>query len=89
MKRVILKIYGEVQGVSFRWQTKDIVDALGLVGWVRNETDGTVKVVVEGEEEGLKKFLEKCYTVSSARVEKIEAEWQEATGEFGKVSIKY
>lgn len=33
---VHIRIYGQVQGVFFRRQTKAMADSLGLVGWVRN-----------------------------------------------------
>jgi len=89
MKRVILKVCGDVQGVSFRWRTKSTADALGLTGWVRNEPDGTVKVVAEGGEEELKSLIDKCYTVASANVEDIDIKWQEASGEFEEFEIHY
>jgi acylphosphatase len=89
MKQVILKIYGDVQGVSFRWRAKEIADKIGIAGWVRNEPDGAVKVVAEGEEAGLKDFIKKCYTIPSARVEKIDDEWEAASGEFEEFEIKY
>ena len=89
MKRVILKIYGEVQGIFYRAQTLDIARKLGLVGWVRNESDSTVQIIAEGEEKELKYFVEKCYTIPSAVVERIEVEWGEATGEFEEFKIRH
>jgi acylphosphatase len=89
-KQVILKIYGRVQMVLYRDSARRRARKLGLVGWVMNEPDGTVKVVAEGEEEKLKEFIKWCYNGSMlARVEKVEVEWAEATGEFKKFEIKY
>ena len=53
MKRLHLVIKGEVQGVFFR----DYVNksAIGLTGWARNNPDGTVEVIAEGDEKELKK----------------------------------
>lgn len=73
----------------FRAQAKKRADELGLVGWVRNEPDGMVQIVAEGREDELKKLIEWCYNVPSARVEKIDVEWGEATNEFKEFSIKY
>lgn len=84
-----LKIYGEVQGVFYRTQTKQKANELGLSGWVRNEPDGTVEIVAEGEEENLKKLIDFCYNVPSARVEKIDVGWEEARGECGEFKIRY
>lgn len=43
-------VSGRVQGVGFRWFTRETATQLGLRGTVRNASDGTVEVVVEGPE---------------------------------------
>lgn len=45
---VMARISGRVQGVGFRWWTRDEATALGLGGWVRNEKDGTVTALIAG-----------------------------------------
>ena len=57
-KQTVLKIYGRVQGVFFRDSSRRKAKELGLSGWVRNEPDGTVQIVAEGEEKSLKKLIE-------------------------------
>ena len=42
-------MHGRVQGVAFRHHTKLRARELGLVGWVRNLTDGDVEVWFEGD----------------------------------------
>ncbi len=42
-------VHGRVQGVGFRDATVGRARALGLLGWVRNEDDGTVRVHAEGD----------------------------------------
>lgn len=42
------RVRGRVQGVGFRWRTREQGLALGLAGWVRNCPDGSVEVEVEG-----------------------------------------
>src|SRR3989339_1405400 len=76
-KRIELKIYGEVQGVFFRAQAKKIADELGLTGYVENKSDNTVKIIAEGGEKELKKLVKECYTIPSAKIEKINVEWEE------------
>lgn len=41
-------VAGRVQGVGFRYALADEAAALGLTGWVRNRSDGTVEACVQG-----------------------------------------
>ncbi len=60
-ERLKLKIFGKVQGVFFRYHTKNQAQRLGLVGWIKNEEDGTVLIEVEGPEEKVREFVFWCY----------------------------
>jgi len=89
-KQVILKIYGRVQMVLFRDSTRKKARQLGLTGWVSNESDGTVKVVAKGEKRKLEELIKWCYNGPiTARVDKIDIDWQKATGQFDNFEIKY
>lgn len=76
MTRLTLKIHGNVQGVTFRWESRDLARKLELAGWVKNMPDGTVELVAEGGEEALKKLLEYCKIgPRSAHVERVDEKW--------------
>lgn len=47
--RVQFRAYGRVQGVGFRYYTFGNAQALGIAGWVRNEPDGSVAGMAEGD----------------------------------------
>ncbi|KAH6597596.1 hypothetical protein BASA61_003096 [Batrachochytrium salamandrivorans] len=47
------EVFGRVQGVFFRKYTKEYADALGLVGWVRNTSTGTVVGTAQGPNESI------------------------------------
>ncbi len=88
-KRAELKIYGRVQGVFFRDTCRREAQKLNLSGLVRNELDGTVQIIAEGEETNLQELIEWCKDgPEHAEVEKVEAEWREATGEFSDFYIQ-
>jgi len=46
--RLHVLVRGRVQGVGFRWFVRERASPLGLVGWVKNRSDGTVEVAAEG-----------------------------------------
>ena len=48
---------GRVQGVGFRFSTKQIATGFEVVGWVRNLPDGRVELQVKGEAEEVAEFL--------------------------------
>lgn len=88
MKRVLIKVYGGVQGVFFRHTARMRAEKLGLTGWTRNEGNGSVAMTVEGGEAALNEFLAWCRQGPPlARIEGVKAEWQEATGEFKRFEI--
>ncbi|MHA1145928.1 MAG: acylphosphatase [Candidatus Helarchaeota archaeon] len=88
MKRLHVIVYGKVQGVFFRHNTKRFAMSLkDVTGWVRNNWDGTVEVVAEGPEKSLRKLLDFLRRGPRyARVTHVENRWEEYKGEFDKFS---
>lgn len=76
--------------VMFRDFTMRHARKLKITGFVRNEKDGSVFSVAEGEEENLNKLIEdlKRGNVLS-RVDDVKTEWKEPTGEFSGFNIEY
>lgn len=72
MEQTEVNIKGIVQEVFYRAFVKTNAVMLGLKGWVRNETDGSVTAVFQGEPDKINEMLEKCKSGSpAARVAKI------------------
>ena len=58
IETVRLRITGQVQGVGYRlWMTRTAA-SLGLRGWVRNRTDGSVEALVTGTPEAIAAMIE-------------------------------
>lgn len=90
MHRVRLRIKGRVQGVFFRASAKEAAMDLGVTGWVKNQPDGTVETVAEGEREALDRFIEWCREgPENASVTDVEVDTQQATGEFDTFTVKH
>ncbi len=47
-KGIHAEIYGRVQGVAFRYYTRNNARRLGITGWAKNRPDGSVEVHAEG-----------------------------------------
>lgn len=76
--------------VMFRDFTQRKASALGLAGFVRNNNDGSVTVVAEGERSVLEQLIEKLRKGSLlSRVDNAEVIWREATNEFKNFNIHY
>jgi len=76
--------------VMFRDFAKRKARGLGLAGFVKNGADGSVRVVAEGDEEVLKRFIELLREGPLfAKVKNIMADWEEPTSEFASFEIIY
>ena len=60
-KRLHIKVYGRVQGVWFRKWAQIKANELGINGWVKNESNGSLSLEAEGNEGGLSRFVEECH----------------------------
>ncbi len=87
--RLEIRVWGRVQGVAFRHYTCRQARALGLVGWVRNEPDGSVRIVAEGPDPALAALLDWARRgPDHARVDRHETLRAEATGAFTEFDIR-
>ena len=89
-RRLEAVVHGWVQGVGFRWRTRDVARRLGLQGYVRNRPDRTVEVVAEGPESALREllsFLEAGPT--GAVVERVDASWLPPGTQLRGFEVRY
>lgn len=90
IERLEARITGRVQGVGFRYFTTQQARRLGIHGWVRNESDGSVRVVAEATRETLEEFLERLEAgPSGARVVDVDTDWSDSTGDVSGFTVRY
>ena len=89
-RRIRAIVTGHVQGVSYRAQTAAQARRLGLVGWVKNRSDGGVELEAEGDEAQLAELVTWCeHGPPAARVTRVKVEQLEATGGDREFRVTY
>jgi acylphosphatase len=89
LARLDARVTGKVHGVGFRYFVFREAQALGLLGWVANVADGSVRCVVEGPRERLEALLERLRDgPPAARVDGVSIAWMPATGGFGAFGVR-
>lgn len=103
-KQVEITVKGEVQGVNYRFYTQEKAVSLGLKGFVKNEQDGSVKIIARGRQKDLEKLVRWCKNGPMyASVEDVIVKYQESgatpatperrsdggQGEFNGFKIEY
>lgn len=88
MRRLDIIFFGQVQGVGFRWTASHAAREAGVTGWVRNEADGSVRLVAEGREEQIDELLRLIRGRMSGLIAEERMKRAEATGEFVSFEIR-
>ena len=90
LSRIRVKVSGYVQGVGFRLFVVDEARALGLKGYVRNDGDGGVEVVAEGDAGMLNELASSIRQgPSAATITDVKVVKENYLGEFSVFDIRY
>ena len=83
-------VRGQVQGVGYRYWARQQARELGLGGYVRNQWDGAVEVVAEGQRASLQCLLSRLgQGPHSAWVQHIYSEWRPYSGTFRSFEVRF
>lgn len=81
-RRVV--VHGRVQGVFFRDTVRRFAVAHAVSGWARNNPDGTVEAVFEGEDDAVQALVTVCRRgPRGARVDRIDVSDESPEGLSG------
>jgi len=88
--RARVLVTGRVQGVFFRQSTREMAEGLGLCGWVRNQPDGSVEALFEGEKNLVEQAIAWCRQgPPRAAVDELTMEWLDGPAECAGFAIRY
>ncbi|MEG4403590.1 acylphosphatase [Microcoleus sp. MON2_D5] len=80
--RVRVFVSGLVQGVGYRYSTRNQAKYFGLGGWVRNLPDGRVEAVFEGDQKAVEEMISWCRRgPTGATVSELVLEYEDPEGD--------
>ena len=79
-KRVFFS--GRVQGVGFRYTTKQLSRQFSVAGWVRNRTDGRVEMLVEGPATEVNAFVDQILTRTHGQIVSFDKTSEDPQGDL-------
>ncbi len=88
-KRYEIVFSGRVQGVNFRWTTCRVAERFDVAGWVRNESDGTVRCVAEGDPAELDRFVRAVEEAMAGFVRETTVAQAAASGDLEGFRIRH
>ena len=80
---------GRVQGVGFRWTTNRLARDFAVSGTVENRSDGSVYMVVEGQESEIDQFMEAIATRMSTNIKSTSIQEGIASKKFQEFRVNY
>ena len=87
--RADIRFHGRVQGVGFRATAAQAASRHAVTGWVRNEPDATVRLVVEAPPPAIEGLLADLRSLMGSHIEREDRADAHATGEFDTFDIRH
>jgi len=84
-----IRYHGRVQGVGFRFTTREIAERFRVTGFVENLPDGQVLLVAEGDTAELERFAAAIASEMQRFIAGCETYDGPATGEFTDFDIRH
>ncbi|MCE5277131.1 MAG: acylphosphatase [Planctomycetaceae bacterium] len=85
----IIRFFGTVQGVGFRWLACRVAKSYDIRGYVRNCPDGTVECVAEGPADQIDGFIGDLKERMSGYIRKVQQQTAPAAGTFDSFTVRY
>lgn len=89
MVRATVEFRGTVQGVGFRYTAMQAASGFAVTGYVRNEADGSVTMVAEGERAEIEALIAAVHGRMRGYVRDTRVAWSAATDEFDDFGVSF
>ena len=84
-----LRVSGMVQGVGYRYFCYRKANDLGITGWVKNQPNGSVLILAEGDRSAIEAFIvELKMGPAASSVSDVNVEWLSFSGEMSEFKIE-
>ena len=87
-QRRVVHFQGRVQGVGFRYTTRQIAADFLVTGFVENLADGRVRLVCEGASREIDRFLSEIRTQMDYYISAVQTSVEAANGEFSGFTVR-
>lgn len=87
-QRRVVRYYGNVQGVGFRYTSVRLAAHLPVTGYVKNLPDGSVQLVAEGQTHDLDRLLAAIGDELGRHIRSVQVTPGVATGEFAGFEVR-
>lgn len=79
---------GRVQGVGFRYTTRNIAGRFAVTGYVQNLPDGRVRLIAEGAPDEVERFVDAVSAEMAQYIRGVQQSSADATGEFAAFEVR-
>lgn len=88
-RRRVIRYFGRVQGVGFRFTVRELAGERSVRGYVRNMPDGSVELVAEGDAEEIDRFADDIDRAMGRFIRRVESVEGPPQGGLSGFEIRY
>jgi len=89
LKQAEVIFHGIVQEVGFRYTTAKLAQRFLVTGWIKNESDGSVKTVIQGEKKEITALINELKSRFSDNITDFSIKWQAFNHKEDSFQIKH
>ncbi len=89
MKTIRLYLFGRVQGVGMRFTVMQIAKKVGVKGYVKNLSDGSVEIVAQGKSAQVDDFIKRAKNARTGNITDTSLEVLDTRKTFNGFNVEF